>query len=145
RRASGRRLSPARRISVSVLRLARALTPRRAHRLGGHLQDRLTALSLAQPLPLRALAHYTPHGQPLLDVQRDLARDLLAARHPRDLKVVLRLEVQPELGGGVEEARQAQGRVRRDGPLAEHDLAEALGRDASALRELVARHLVRLE
>jgi len=43
---------------------------------------------------------------------------LVADSFARDLKVVLRLQVEPELGGGVEVARQAQGVVGGDGPLA---------------------------
>jgi hypothetical protein len=47
-----------------------------------------------------------------------------------DLQVVMALQIQPPPGPGAEVAREAQGRVRRDGTLAAHDVVDANGRHA---------------
>src|SRR5260370_9787698 len=64
---------------------------------------------------------------------------------PLDLKVVAHLEVEPKALGGAEEPRQAQGRVRRDGPLPVDNLIDPAWRHAQPFREAVLRQPQRAE
>src|SRR5690606_34284197 len=57
----------------------------------------------------------------------------LAERVPRDVQIVARLEIEPELRLHPEIPAEAQGRVRGDGPLAEHDLVDPPRRHADRL------------
>src|SRR5712671_3466124 len=58
-------------------------------------------------------------------------------------KVVHGLEVQPELGGGVQRLSKQPRGVRRHAPLAAHDFVDALHRDSNVGGEVDLRQTER--
>src|SRR5262249_46754522 len=55
----------------------------------------------------------------------DPALERITERSPGHAQVILRLEAQPELGAGAEEARQPQGGIGRDSPPSAYDLGDS--------------------
>lgn len=72
---------------------------------------------------------------------RQIAADLL----PYLFQIIVRLRTDPQLFRHAEGARQAQGRVGRDGALAEHDLVDSAQRDADGARQRVLADVQRVE
>ncbi len=52
---------------------------------------------------------------------------------------MVRLEIEPHIGGPAEVAFEPQGGVHGEGALALHDLVDAPGRDANVLGDAVFR------
>lgn len=74
----------------------------------------------------------------------DVGLDLLS-RNPHDhAQLVVRLQDDPDLGRDAEVAAQSQRRVRRDGPLAVDDLADAPRRHVDVPGQLVDANTQRL-
>jgi hypothetical protein len=68
----------------------------------------------------------------------DLALDLVdLASAARNLEIVEVLQIEPELGVGVEISRQAEGGFRSNPPAPMHNLTDAGGRNVQVERELV--------
>jgi hypothetical protein len=67
----------------------------------------------------------------------DSYKKLHTARASGFLGIVIRLQPEPECAAGAEEGRQAQGRVRRDPPLAGTDRRDPCLGDAELLRQPV--------
>lgn len=63
---------------------------------------------------------------------------------PSDLKVILRLKIQPKLRGSTEVPRQSQGHLRRNRSATAHDLIDRRGRHPQLFSQPVRAQLERL-
>ena len=75
----------------------------------------------------------------------DFAVELAGNRIFRDLQVVVRLQVHPELRLHAEELPEPQGGIRRDSALALHDLVDAPRRHADALGKALPAEVLAFE
>ena len=72
-------------------------------------------------------------------MRQHLSHDRLAQLILRNLQLVRRLEVQPELGCGTEVARQAQRGIRCDAAFLIDDVVDASSGNAERERQLMRR------
>jgi hypothetical protein len=75
----------------------------------------------------------------------DFLRESILEPIAFQLQLVGGLEIEPEALGRSKEPRQAQCRVRRDGPLIEHDLVDPARRNSQVLGQTVLGQLKGLQ
>lgn len=113
--------------------MVRARTIRRGPPPLGTLPTRETTAAAALQGWLHEAAQESRNGK------RSNRYDSLSRATPRAVQLVVALQVGPELGRSPEIAGQAEGRVRRDPPLAGHDFVDPPARHPNGDGELVLR------